>query len=481
MNVAWRAFSVLAISIAVLFAIRDALGFSSVSAVSSLPYAFHDHLWGGVRLLMLFVAGTVAWWGAQRGQARILASALIGLSLNNNWWFYSLDDRLLWPSVALNYLGIGFGLSQLLRFAATYGDGDWMNVRRLSNRIAPYIGAFVAIFGTLWWVSALVVESPQVSFNHLFWAGWDAVNILVIVSSVIAALKASASDRTRILWVVGSFLIAALGTACHGIDRALQGDTTWANDLDSAAQAAMALGLGYAVLWQRALDIDFVLSRIAVLSLLGGLIAIILAVAQGLTENYVKSLKIGYPGLVANALELGMTSAVVASYKNIEQFADNLIARWRGSREPPADAGEDGRDAVLLDFAREILACRDSQAIVSRLLQMLEVFGGVRAAAVYWRNSGGFACLASHFSGAPTSVSADDTDVVGLERAKSPYNVTGKHRLPASLGFPMVAFGGFQGFVLCDTASVAVGSKRTDAVQVAVSGAASALAATANA
>src|ERR1700730_16823858 len=101
----WRLFAIVMVAVAVVFAIRDTVGYSDTNPITALPYGFHDRLWGVARILMLSVAATVAWWGSERSQGRIMAAALIGLALNNNWWFYSLDNPLLWPSVALNYLG----------------------------------------------------------------------------------------------------------------------------------------------------------------------------------------------------------------------------------------------------------------------------------------------------------------------------------------------------------------------------------------
>jgi hypothetical protein len=471
-----RALSLLAVSIAVLFAVRDMLGrdptgFPSASAVVGLHYAFYDHLWGAVRLLVLSVAATLVWWAPQRSQARILAGALIGLSLNNNYWFYAADNPLLWPSVALNYLGIAFGLMQLLRFAASYGEGEWMHIRGISKAIAPYVGVYMAILGTLWWTTVLVWQSPNFTLNDRFWYSWDAINVLVITMSLIVVANAKAEDRTRTLWVAASFFIGALGTAIHGATRAVEGDTAWVNTLDSLAQAAMALGLWYAVLWQRAFDLNFVVNRLVAFTIVSVFLSVLIESATALSESVSGSATFGYRGVLGTGFTLGSTMVVVASFRIIENYTDKCLGRLRGR------SSDDGnREGALFAFARDILGSKNPQVITEKLLETLEVFGGVRGAAIYWRNGpSSFNCIASHLTSAPAVVPSDDSDVVGLARSNQPRRITSRQRLPLSWAFPMLGRGAFRGFVLCDVGDATIDRQRADAIQVAVAAAATAM------
>ena len=328
--VPWRVAALTGVSVAVFLAARDMVGFGDPVPVSSVPYAFHWHLWGFVRLLMLFVAATVAWWGAHRQAARTLACALIGISFNNNWWFYAADDPLLWPSVVLNYLGLGFGLAYFMIFAGTYGQGDWRRIRLYITRLAPYLGGLIGLFGMLWWTSLHPL------FNRVFWGGWDLVNVLVIVASFIAVRHANPSERTATTWVLVSFSIAAFGTWLHGVDRQFQGDTEWANIVDTVAQAALPVGLAYGVLRHRALDIDFLINRVVLFSSLTLSLGVLFTLAEVLTHKWVDSLKLVPEGsrIPANVVEILLSMGVVRSYKRLESKVDQIVERWR-----PATSG----------------------------------------------------------------------------------------------------------------------------------------------
>ena len=369
-NNVWRAFAFLAASVAILFAVRDAFGFTDAYAVTDAHYELHDHVWGFVRLLMIAVGATVAWRGVEQPQGRILAGGLIGLSLNNNWWFYAADDPLLWPSGILNYLGVAFGLTQLIRFAASYGTGDWRAVRSTAGRVAPYLGGAIALSGLMWWFSAVVFASPQPVLNTLFWLGWDAANVLIIAASVVAMLTSAPADRSTVVWILGSFSVAALGTAIHSIDRLLEGDTLWANDLDTIAQIALPIGLGYAVLRHHALGVDFVVTRAALFGLLTLVVGACFSVAEGQFSGWVASIHLVRHGsqLPAHVVELGLSIGTAASYKALGGLVDRAMDALRGRVVPdapdPTDAtgSESQRVAALERRLAELEAAQSSRA-----------------------------------------------------------------------------------------------------------------------
>jgi hypothetical protein len=352
----WRSSALVVAAIAILFAVRDMFGYKDANPITSASYDLNDHLWGFVRLLMVAVGAMVAWRGTERPQARMLAGALIGLSLNNNWWFYARNDPLLWPSGILNYLGIAFGLTQFIRFAASYGAGDWRAVRKVVKGIAPFLGIAIAVFGLIWWYGAVVSESPQPLFNMLFWVGWDAANVLIVCTSLVAVFRAAPDDRRNVSWMLGSFSVAALGTAVHGLDRLLQGDTPWANYLDTAAQIALPVGLGYALLRRRALDVDFVVSRAALFGLVTMIVGACFSLAEGEFSSFITSLHLGQTGsqFSAKIAELGVSLVVAVSYKSLDKLVDRVLERFRGSAKhdtvDPADtAGSEAQRVAELE------------------------------------------------------------------------------------------------------------------------------------
>jgi hypothetical protein len=349
----WRFFATLAAAVAIFFAVRDALGLADADAVTFVPVTFEDRLWGAVRLLMLAVAAAVAQWGTDRRRALLLAGALIGIALNNNWWwYYSPHDWLFWPSVALNYLGLACGLALFLRFAATYSEADWHGVRRRIAAWAPLIALPVAVFGTAWWVGMFVFGYVQPLFNVLFWYAWDIVNLLVVVTSAIGIARAPAAERRTMAWVAGSFIVGAAGTLLHGLTRSSVGEAGWAYAVDSLAQAAMALGLAYAMIRHRAFGFKFIVGRALFFTVLAGTLSVLFALIHVFADELVRlGVAAAVPAAVPErSAELALSIGVALGVKRLESVLDRLTEHVRET-PPPRERG-------LLHFARGAAASR---------------------------------------------------------------------------------------------------------------------------
>lgn len=341
----YRSIALALASISLMLAVRDATGIHDVDAVSSLLPRFHDQLWGVIRIGMLFVAAIVSWWGAEKRSARALATGLLGLSLNNNWWFLSLENPLLLLSVALNYLGLGFGLASLLRFTTSFGDATAERIDRFTRWLAPALGSGVALFGGLWAMSVLAFHSPLGTFDRLFWLCWDAFNILLVGISIVLYLRSAPSYRTQFGLMSASLVIAASGTALHGLLRFTLGDTIAANNIDTIAQSALPIGLGYSVLRQNAFGLKFYVNRAAVGTLLGLFLSFLFGIAEDVSNGWLKAMGSIGPlrALSSPALELAASAVVVVAFQRVEKNADQLVDRIKGdpgAATAPRDPGQ---------------------------------------------------------------------------------------------------------------------------------------------
>lgn len=328
----YRVVALIVVSYALMLGVRDALGMHDVDAVSSLLPAFHDRLWGVVRIAMLSVAAIVAWCGVTNRSTRLLSMGLIGIALNNNWWFLGLHNPVLFPAVALNYLGVPFGLAALLRFTTSFDDALARRLDRIARWLAPALGIVMAALGTLWWTSALAANDPHPAYNVAFWLCWDAFNACLVGVSLALFVRASAAERAKFGIIFFSIAIAAAGTAIHGFLRLVVGESAVANDIDTIAQIALPLGLGYSVLRRNVFGLTFYVNRALLCTFLSSVITYIFAIAEEASKAIVESLHLApqFREISTPGFELAASALVVVAFHPIEKRTDKLVERLRG-------------------------------------------------------------------------------------------------------------------------------------------------------
>lgn len=241
-------------------------------------------------------------------------------------------------------------------------------------------------------------------------------------------------------WVAASFSIAAAGTAIHGFDRAIQGDTEWANYLDAVAQLALPLGLGYSVLRLRLLDRDFALTG----SVVYGSLTLLLSFAEVILERIARLLVPDQAHVAAAAAEFGLSLAVVVSFKSFEKWTDAKLGSL-------GEMDDERRAEALRAFAREeVPASGDATTLEDRLLRVLERYADVAAAALYRRVTKAFKRVLSTFDALPIQLDGHDPGIKLLSDEMRPVRLPPAGQLPeSSTAFPMLAHGSLVGFALC--------------------------------
>jgi hypothetical protein len=384
-------------AIGIAFAIHDMVGLrDAYPAAPFAHYGFFEHLWGFVRLLALVLAATIVLKAYDRRGAPVLTGALVGLSLNNTWWFYSRDDPLIYVAAACNYAGIGYGVTQFMRFAASYTAGDVRGIRKWISAAAKYFGTIIAVLGTLWWLSVIVEQHPVVWYDRGLWLAWDAANILTIISAVTAVSTAGNSQaRNRVALVAWCFCIAAFGTAMNGFSRIFSHDTEWAFAIDTLAQLIFVAGLGYAMLRNRLLDKEFFVQSTAAY----GSLTVLLAAGEVLMEKATAHLVPEQAQGGAAAAGFGLSIVTVLWYKNFERWTEQVAKRF-----------SDEDRARLHRFAQqEAPDFRDAAALEDRLLRVLENYGGASGVALYRCLEGDvLQRVSSTIAGMPKALDATD-------------------------------------------------------------------------
>ncbi len=380
----WRAIVLLGIGISAFLAVHDFLGYKDANPVVDIPTSPYHPFFAVIRILMVAIAATIALTRYDRRDARTLCAALLGLSLNNYWWWYSQTDILFWPVVVLNYVGIALGVSNFVRFASTYGPGDWRGLRKVISWTPPFFFAAMSVSGSLFIVLSLTSSSDSPILNQLFWLLWDAANVLIMVASFTAWKQALPSESTSMAIVAVTFAIFTSGTALHGIDRIFQSDTLWANNVDACAQAALPIGLGYVILRHRFLDIRFVINQAIIYALLGSLIVGVFNLAGKLVNNFIASLNLSaISGAQTRQLtEASASLAVAAALPKLQQWASHLVRAF-------VFRGRDLDLAVLKRFGQTIDVGATEQDIIEQVAVTLKTHAHVIASCLYLEEADG--------------------------------------------------------------------------------------------
>jgi len=387
-----RAIILVGIGVSTFFAVHDFLGWLSGYKDS---HPFYDMqaspdltFWAAVRILILGIAATIALTRFDRRDAKILCAALLGLSLNNYWWWYSKGDPFFWPAAVLNYGGVALGVSNFVLFSSTYGLEDWHRLRKLIS-LTP-LGFFLAMSASgILSVVVLILAPPKFVYfpaylNQMFWLLWIAANVLIVVASFTAWKQAPASDVNRMAIVAVTFAIFATGTTIHGVYRILQHDATWAHYLDAYAQAVLPIGLGYLILRHRFLDIRFVINQAIVYALLASAIVGIFNLVGRIANGFISSLKMGgIPSVQTRQLAaLSASLAVAAALPKSQQWASTLVRSF-------VFRGRDLDLTVLKRFGQTIEAAATEEDIIEQVADTLKMHGHVNSCCFYLEESDG--------------------------------------------------------------------------------------------
>ena len=285
----WRIIATSAILFSFFFALYDASITANhplvIQPLSPLHYSLHHRIEAIVRCLMLAIALLTAWRGRGKS-ARLLTWALIGSSLDIYWQWYGISGPLLWTAMLLKYAGTSFGLMQFLRFAASFGGGDYRGIRHYFYRAAPW-ALLLALFG----FSAQFLKLPESAypFGSFRWdaavrplfdaylLGDAAMKLAMVVASAVGLATANLRERPQLLLCAGAFWIYALGTAVHfGVRTYLGHDTEALNYIDADAAATLPIGTAAVLLGKRRFfDVEYVLDRALAGTVVGGVLLVL--------------------------------------------------------------------------------------------------------------------------------------------------------------------------------------------------------------
>jgi hypothetical protein len=185
-------------------------------------------------------------------------------------------------------------------------------------------------------------------------------SLLALACAIVAVPAASGTERTRVAWATGALgVLYIFGIAT--VQLYFTTNLTLYYWILNVAWFAAPLGLLYALLGRRLLDVGFVLNRVAVFAGVSLLVVGVFTLLEWALGGWLHS-----AGRVANvavsaAIALGLGLSLHQIHKRVDHFVDNVFFRKRHEDEK-----------ALKRFAREAAFITDPDVVVERAADILK-------------------------------------------------------------------------------------------------------------
>lgn len=403
-------------------------------------------LWCAASFWMLGFAVFIAWRRADSAEARILSALLAldvaGPGLQAGSWLSSsaLADMVL---AMIGYTLTMAAAALLVNYALLFGR--------------PISRARAALSASAW-IAALLVALYEVARLAMLWTGskawvaqtlgpdwhfeWNAIPyVLALVCAIVGIGAAQGKERGRVAWTTASIGVFYLANAMMFLAPLLFPDSSRGTALVTAYElvnggAFLApLGMTYALLNRRLLDIGFALNRVAIFSMVSFVIVGAFVLVEWAVGTWLQALSHTASLLAGAAVALVLGLSIHVVHVRVEHVLDSVFFRKRHEDEQ-----------AIRRFAHEAAYINDPQTLIARTIQVLERHADAS-----------FVRLAlDDGSGCYGSVSENDPAIVSLRTWHRVLDLHGLDtELPGEFAYPMVARGRLVG-------ALVLGPKRSE-------------------
>lgn len=345
---------------------------------ASSQWLFDWAFWLG-SALSISIAALLIWRRPDSAEVRLLALTLVLINLGEN--FFPINGWLTrWPrlDVVLNIVAqfaFSAGVALLAGYALLFGRPVSL-ARRVLTTLSYVAAALSALIWTgaaqggpgpggvlgitgLWFgtldLHAWLATKPALSFA--FVVGPSAIALLC---AVVAVRAASGQERTRVAWATGSLAILYLfGIAT--IQSYLTTNIVLYYWILNAAWCVAPLGLTYALLKRRLLDVGFVLNRAVVFTGVSLLIVGAFTLAEWALGGWLHSASRVANVAVSAAIALGLGLSLHPVHARVDRFVNSVLFRKRHEDE-----------VELKRFAREAAFITAPNIVIDRATETLQ-------------------------------------------------------------------------------------------------------------
>jgi hypothetical protein len=230
--------------------------------------------------------------------------------------------------------------------------------------------------------------------------------------------------RQRIRWVFWAFMISRFGVLLNLFNRLLP-HPIHLSGAEWLTVMIFPLGCAYAILRHRIIDVNFVLNRTLIYTILTSFAVGIFVLLEHILNSVAVSREGSLAVELAVALALGLSFNVVL--KRMEQFLDRTL--FRGKYEAAVALQQLAEDAAYMENPETLLESATRE--IPRVM-------GARGAAIYERVDGRYALAAATGLGKlPAEVGVDDAAFVRLRKHLSQIDLSDVN---SALGSDAIAF-----------------------------------------
>jgi hypothetical protein len=329
-------------------------------------------LWCVASFWMLGFAMFIAWRRADSAEARVLcillASNSAGAGLQAGSWI-GLSPFADFVTAAIGYSVTWISAALLASYALLFGQ-PVSRMRRILTGITYATAAAVAVYEilrlVLLWTGGepWVAQSLAPDWNF----GYGAIPyILALICALVATSSARGKERGRIAWTTVMIGVFYVTQAVMYLVPILSPSTQRGSALVTAYECVNVgaflapLGMTYALLNRRILDIGFALNRVVIFSAVSVIIVGIFVLAEWVFGTWLQRVSHTASLLAGAAVALALGLSIRFVHARVEHILDRVFFRKRHEDEQG-----------IRRFAREAAYMSDADALIARTVDVLE-------------------------------------------------------------------------------------------------------------
>jgi hypothetical protein len=387
------------------------------------PLAFATQL--AFKLVILAIGVFVLWRG--RGRAAVWLGAWcagVAVALPDAWWG-GLPEIVRWAGSALNsaiWTVLPFGLYMVVESIVTGVRKPLVWIARSAMAISVAPAFVVDVFDTNAQLrSGCAITGLDPTFINAMYLGSQ---LIVLAYFVVGYAETHGLERLRLRWVFWAFVLSRFGVLLNLMNR-LFVHPLQLTGIEWLGIVVFPLGCAYAILRHRLIDVNFVLNRTLIYTILTTIIVGVFVMLEHVLEAVTVSRGVGFVMEAAVALAIGLSFN--ALHKRVEGMLDRTV--FRAKYEALSH---------LQRIAEEAAYMESPDALLARATKEIPDAIGASGSAVYERRDGAYLLVGnSGLPGLPDRIDPDDPAFVRLRKRLSQVDLAD---VDSAMGNDAIAF-----------------------------------------
>jgi hypothetical protein len=396
-------------------------------------------------LWLLLFAALIAWRRAYVPQMRLLSLWLAVFVLVGATSGFAAP----WPWVYIlfsiaNDMALPLSVALWAAFACCFAQ-PLSRPRRITQRLCyTFVAISIALFG------ATTATNINPQFHPLPFAAWlaglatfVAALLMAVVCSVLAIAASRGVERQRAVWTlvplaaIFCFFIVA-GVAISS-SSSYAGAVVWSIVANLVILAA-PLGLTYAALSRRLIDVGFVLNRALIFAIVSAIVIGAFVLGEWAVSEWFARTGRTASTVISMGVALGLGLSLRYIHQHVDRFVDRVFFRKRHEDE-----------AALRRFAHESSYITDRAILLERAVREVKEHTDAVEATILVQNGDAAFTSAAETDGGRTSASENDPGILALRAWHKPVDLGSLEGsvLRGEFAFPMVSRGTLVGVLVC--------------------------------